>query len=63
MTSYGRNKNRDDELKKHSRKNSGSDSKRQNFTNKTKIATEANTFCIKLLTHYLPRSDIKIDET
>ena len=29
-----------------------------------KIATaaEANTFCIKPLTHYLPRSDLKIGE-
>ena len=50
VTSYGRNKNHDDEFKKkHSRKNSGSDSKRQNFTNKTVIAAESVTFCIKPL--------------
>ena len=63
VTSYGRNKNHDDEIKKHSRKNSGSNSKRQNFTNKTAIATEATTFCIKPLTHYVPRSAPKIGET
>ena len=50
-------------LKKHKRKNSGSDSKRQNFTNKTVIAAEATTFCIKSLTHYLSRSALKIGET
>ena len=49
--------------KKHSRKNSGSDSKRQNFANKTVIAAEATTFCIKPLTHYLSRSALKIGET
>ena len=63
VTSYGRNKNHDDEIKKHSRKNCGSDSKRQNFTYKTVIATEATTFCIKPLTHYLSRSALKIGET
>ena len=51
------------EFKKHSRKNSGSDSKRRNFTNKTVIATEATTLCIKPLTHYVPRSALKIGET
>ena len=50
-------------IKKHSRKNSGSDSKRQNFANKTVIAAEATTFCIKPLTHYLYRSALKIGET
>ena len=50
-------------LKKHSRKNSGSDSKRQNFTNKTVFAAKATTFCIKPLTHYLSRSALKIGET
>ena len=63
MTSYGRNKNYDDEIKKHSRKNSGSDSKRQNFSNETVIAAEATTFCIKPLTHYISRSALKIGET
>ena len=42
--------------KKHSRQNSGSNSKRK----KTVIAAEASTFCIKPLTHYLPMSDLKI---
>ena len=51
VTSYGRNKNIDDEITKHSRKNSGSDSKRQNFFTKNVIATEATTFCTKPLTH------------
>ena len=32
--------------KKHSRKKSGSDSKRQNVTNKTKIAAEVTTFVL-----------------
>ena len=63
VTSYGRNKNNDDEIKKHSRKNSGSDSKRQNFTNKTAISAEATTFCVKPLTHYLSRTALKIGET
>ena len=49
--------------KKHSRKNSGSDSKRHNFANKTVIAAEATSFCIKPLTHYLSRSALKIGET
>ena len=49
-------------IKKHSRKNSGSDSKRPNFTNKTVIAAEATTFCIKTLTH-LSRSALQIGET
>ena len=49
--------------KKHSRKNSGIDSKGQNFTKKTVIAAKAITFCIKPSTHYLSRSDIKIVET
>ena len=62
VTSYGRNKNHDDEIKKHSRKNSGSDSKHQNLTNKTVIATEATTFCMKPLAHYLSRSALKIGE-
>ena len=53
----------DDETKKHSRENSGSDSKRQKFTNKTVIATEATTFCNQPLTHYLPRSALKTCET
>ena len=48
---------------KHSWKNSGSNSKRQNFTNKTVIAAEATTFCIKPLTHYLSSSALKIGET
>ena len=61
MTSYGRNKNHDDEIK-NSRKNSGSDSKRQNITNKTINAAEAITICIKPLTHYLPRSDLKFGD-
>ena len=60
VTWYGRNKNHDDEIKKHSRKNSGSDSKRQNFTNKTVIAAEATTFCIKPLAHCLSGSVLKI---
>ena len=47
--------------KKHGRKNSGSDSKRQNIT-KTVIAAKNITFCIKPLTHYLRRSDLKIGE-
>ena len=42
---------------------SGSESKRQNFTNKTVIAAEATTFCIKPLTHYLTRSALKNGET
>ena len=46
--------------KKHSRQNSGTDSKRQNFTYRTVIAAEAITFCIKPLTHWLPRSDLNI---
>ena len=62
VTSYGRNKNHDDEIK-HSRKNSGSDSKHQNFTNKALSSAEATTFCIKPLTHYLYRSALKIGET
>ena len=49
--------------KKHSRKNSGSDSKGQNFTKKTVNATEATTFCFKPLTHYLSSSALKICET
>ena len=54
----------DEVKKKHSRKKSGGDSKRrQNFTNKTVIAAETITFCIKPLTHYLPRSDLKIGGT
>ena len=57
------NEKADRRNKKHSRKNSGSDSKRQNFTNKTVNATEATTFCIKPLTHSLPRSALKIGET
>ena len=63
VTSCGRNKNHDDEIKKHSRKNSGSDSRHENFTNKTVIAAEATTFCIKPLTHYLSRSALKIGKT
>ena len=64
VTPYGRNKNHDDEIKNIAGsdsgiKNSGSDSKRQNFTNKTVNAAEAITICIKPLTHYLPRSDLK----
>ena len=58
VTSYGCNKNRDDEIKKHSRKSSGNDSKRQNFT-KTINAAEGITFCIERITRYLPRSDLK----
>ena len=50
-------------LKKNSRKNSGIDSKHQNFTNKTVIAAEATTYCIQRLTHYLSRSALKIGET
>ena len=50
-------------LKKHSRKNSGTDSKRQNFTYKTAIAAEAINFRFKPLTHYLSRSDVNIGET
>ena len=57
-TSYGRNKNLDEEINKHNRKNSGSDSKRQTVKNKTVIAAEAITICIKPLTHYLLRSDL-----
>ena len=49
--------------KKRSQKNSGSDSKRQNIANKTVIAAEATTFCIKPLTHYLSRSALKNGET
>ena len=41
----------------------GSNSKRQNFTNKTAIAAEAITFCIQPLTHYLSSSALKTDET
>ena len=63
VTSYGRNKNHDDEIKKHSRKNSGSDSKPQNLTNKTLLAAEAITIWIQPLTHYLPWSDLRIGET
>ena len=63
VTSYGCNKNHDNEIKKNSLKNSGSDSKRQNFTNKTSIVAETTTFCIKPLTHYLSRSALKISET
>ena len=56
------NKSTSCKKKKHSRKNSGSDSKHQNFTNKTVIATEATTFCIKPLTLFLSRSASKIGE-
>ena len=49
-------------LKKQSQKNSGSDSKPQNFANKTVIAAKANAFCIKPLTHYLSTSALKIGE-
>ena len=52
-----------EQILKHSRKNSGSDSKRQNFTNKTVIASGATTSCIKPLTHYLSRSALKIGVT
>ena len=48
---------------KHSQKNSGTDLKRQNFTNETVISAQAITFCIKPLTHYLSRSALRIGET
>ena len=50
-----------EQILKHSRKNSGSDSKHQT-SQKTASATEAITFCIKPLTHYLPRYDLTIGE-
>ena len=60
VTSYSSNKNLDAKIKKQSRTQLP---KRQIFTQETVIAAEANTFCIKLVTHYLPGNDLKIAET
>ena len=44
---------------KYRRKNSGSDLKRPNFTNKAVSAAELITFCLKTINLYLTRVDLK----
>ena len=62
VTSYGRKKIRDDDIKKHGRKNSRSDSERQNFTPKPYLQLKPLPF-FKPLTQNLPRSDLKFGGT
>ena len=57
VTSYGRNKSHDDEIK-----NIAGRIPEATRTTKTSQKAEAITFCIKPLTHYLRGSDLKIGE-
>ena len=57
VTSYGRNKNHDDEIK-----NIAGRIPEATRSIKTSRKAEAITFCIKPLNHYLPGSDLKIGE-
>ena len=61
VTSFGCNKNRDDEIKNIAGRIPEATRKVQT-SKKTVIAAEAITFCIKLSTHCLTRSDLKIGE-
>ena len=57
VTSYGRNENHDNKIK-----NIAERIPEATRSTKTSQKTEAITFCIKPLTHYLPGSDLKIGE-
>ena len=57
VTSYGPNKNHDDEIK-----NIAGRIPEATRSTKTSQKAEAITFCIKPLTHYLRGSDLKIGE-
>ena len=57
VTSYGRNKNHDDEIK-----NIAGRIPEATRSTKTSQKAEAITFCIKPLTQYLRGSDLKIGE-
>ena len=64
VTSYGRNKNRDDEIKNIAGRIPEATNllEASKLHKKTAIEAKAITFCIKSLTHYLPRSDLRIGE-
>ena len=57
LTSYGRTKNLDDEIK-----NIAGRIPEATRSTKTSQKAETNTFCIKPLFHYLPGFDLKIGE-
>ena len=61
VTSYGRNKNLDDEIKNKTGTFPQA-TRNVKTSQKTVIAAEAITFCIKPLNHYLCRSDLKNGE-
>ena len=61
VTSYGRNKNHDDEIKNIAGRIPEA-TRSVTFTNKTVIEAAATRFCIKPLTHYLSMSALKIGD-